>query len=80
MAKAVDATASVPKTASATRFVSRCSPSLSDDRGDPISARFRTEYKLDLPTILDPARWRFAHSPSTVVAPVGTTSDPAEPR
>ena len=44
MANAVDAMASVPKTASATRLFSRCSSSASDDSGDPISSRFNTEY------------------------------------
>ena len=44
MANAVDATASVPKTASATRLVSRCSPRASDDSGAPMSNRFASEY------------------------------------
>ena len=34
----------MPKTANATRFVSRCSSSSADDTGDPIRMRFKTEY------------------------------------
>ncbi len=44
MANAVDAIASVPKTASATRLFSRCSPSSDDESGIPIRRRFTAEY------------------------------------
>ncbi len=44
VANAVEATASVPNTASATRLLSRCSSSTSDDSGDPINSRLRSEY------------------------------------
>src|SRR5262249_36167384 len=43
-AKAVDAMASVPNTASATRLERRCSCNASDAKGDPINRRFTSEY------------------------------------
>ena len=44
VANAVDAMASVPNTASATRFVSRCSSNAAEDSGEPIKIRFTSEY------------------------------------
>src|SRR5262249_46318633 len=44
VANAVEAIASVPNTANATRLVSRCSPSLRDESGDPMRMRLTSEY------------------------------------